>query len=325
MNYLLYINIARKEIYMEKIHVGPLPPPLGGISVFLYRLKKNNKTERVIDETMLNKWQFIKLLLQKDKHFIYHSPSFKRRLLVFLLCSLMGNKFTIVSHGDGLKDSYIRSNIFVKYSIKKMLKKATKIQTVNHNLANFLIENIKIEKCKIHIQHAFLPPPIEDEEKIIVTYSKELTDFIKEHSPIVIANASNIVWYQGYDLYGLDMCVQLIAELKKEYPDIGMIFALAKIGDEEYFKKLNKLIDDLKIKENIHFLTGQKELWPLFKQADVMVRPTNTDGDAVSIREALYFNCATVASDVCDRPEGTIVFKNRDQQEFYAKVIQCIK
>ena len=66
-------------------------------------------------------------------------------------------------------------------------------------------------------------------------------------------------------------------------------------------------------------MTGERELWPLFRKADLMVRPTCTDGYGISIAEALYFDCPAVASDVCVRPEGTLLFNNRDMDDFYEK------
>ena len=50
------------------------------------------------------------------------------------------------------------------------------------------------------------------------------------------------------------------------------------------------------------------------------MRPTNTDGDANSLREALYFEVSSIASDAAARPDGTILFKNRDANDFISKV-----
>jgi hypothetical protein len=43
-----------------------------------------------------------------------------------------------------------------------------------------------------------------------------------------------------------------------------------------------------------------------------VLRTTNTDGDAISIREALDLNKIVIASDVVKRPQGVKLFKTRD-------------
>ena len=116
------------------------------------------------------------------------------------------------------------------------------------------------------------------------------------------------------------MCIELTAKLKNIYPNLGFIFALANEKvNMEYIDKMHLRIKELNLEENFYFLTGQKELWPIFKKASLMIRPTNTDGYGVSIAEALYFGCPAIASDVCDRPEGTILFKNRNLDDLYDK------
>ena len=55
-------------------------------------------------------------------------------------------------------------------------------------------------------------------------------------------------------------------------------------------------------------------------KSDVFVRPTNTDGYGISIAEAIYFKVPAVASNVCSRPEGTILFRSRDSDDFVSKV-----
>jgi hypothetical protein len=55
-------------------------------------------------------------------------------------------------------------------------------------------------------------------------------------------------------------------------------------------------------------LTGQKQLWPVFKYKPLFLRLTPTDGDSVSVREAIYFNCNVVASDVIQRPKECDIY-----------------
>lgn len=50
----------------------------------------------------------------------------------------------------------------------------------------------------------------------------------------------------------------------------------------------------------------------VLEAADVFVRPTRADGDAVTVREALALGCGVVASDVGHRPEGCLIFPSGD-------------
>ena len=56
-----------------------------------------------------------------------------------------------------------------------------------------------------------------------------------------------------------------------------------------------------------------------------MVRATNKDGDAITIRESLYLKVPVVASDIVKRPAGTIVFKSRNLEDLYNKIEYALK
>lgn len=313
----------------KTIHIGPMPLPLGGISVYLYRLLKqnNDKNTLFLNEAKLSNMEFIKLLLlRKNKLIIYHSPSLNRRLSLYVFTILNTNKYAIVSHGQGLENSYISSNIFIKWLLKKTILNSKYIQVVGVHLVQFLVD-LGYAKEKIIIKNAFINPPLEDEKKILKTYSSSLNTFLNSHEKIIVANASALVFdNNNIDLYGLDMCIELTAKLKSDFPNIGFIFALANEKvNTDYLEKIKKKIKELNIEDNFYFITGQKELWPLFKQANLMIRPTSSDGYGISIAEALYFDCPAIASDVSDRPEGTILFKSRDLDNLYEKSILILK
>lgn len=312
---------------MQDIHIGPLPPPLGGISVFLYRLSKLNKDALFIDHyklfkiSKLFKVRWIKEIFnfKKSKNFIFHSASLRWKFILYFLSCITKNEFSLVIHGRSLIDQYNKSNKLIRVLIIKMLNKAKFIQVVNQDIADF-IKKLKIKPKKLIIKSAFLPPPLEDELRISKTYPKKFIDFIKKRIPLVIANGSYIRFYKNIDLYGLDMCIELTNKLKKDFPNIGFIFALADTKyNFTYLKKMKLLIKKLNIENNFYLLTGQREIWPIFKKADLIVRPTNTDGDAVSIREALHFETAVIASDVTLRPEGCYLFMSRDLNDLYTK------
>jgi glycosyltransferase involved in cell wall biosynthesis len=104
------------------------------------------------------------------------------------------------------------------------------------------------------------------------------------------------------------------------YPRIGFVFCLPDIGDHQYFSKMKEMLRDKDIEDNFLFVTQPCPYYPILRKSDVFVRPTNIDGDANSLREALYFKVPSVASDAAARPEGTILFKNRDANDLTQKV-----
>jgi glycosyltransferase involved in cell wall biosynthesis len=116
------------------------------------------------------------------------------------------------------------------------------------------------------------------------------------------------------------MCIDLCANLKQYYPEIGLVFCLPDIGDYEYFNKMKQNIIEKGIENNFLFITKQYQFYPILMKCDVFVRPTNTDGYGISIAEAIYFKVPAVASDVCLRPMGTILFENRDINDFTSTV-----
>jgi hypothetical protein len=69
--------------------------------------------------------------------------------------------------------------------------------------------------------------------------------------------------------------------------------------------------------ENISFVR-------LMQQCDIMIRPTNTDGDSLSVREAIHMEKLVICSDAVSRPEQCILFKNRDLEDLVKKTEDAI-
>ncbi|MHA1729282.1 MAG: glycosyltransferase [Promethearchaeota archaeon] len=312
------------------MHIGTLPPPLGGISVYLHRLSQRFPEDIFIDYNKLgffrfNYWILQQLFSKEKKEFIIHSNNTRIRMIFFLLCLISKHDYSLVIHAITIFDDYNKSNPFYKFLIKKMLNKASNIQVVNH----FMLKQLKIMDLKnpnVIIKPAFLPPLENNEKDILISYDKQFLEFLKARKPLLISNAHALEFYKDHDLYGLNTCIELTYQLKKEFPNLGFIFALAndKIN-ETYLQKMKKRIRRLNIEKNFFMLTGQKIIWPLFKKVDLMIRPTITDGDSVSIREALYFKLPVIASDVVSRPKPCITYNYDDFEDLFQKCIFILK
>jgi glycosyltransferase involved in cell wall biosynthesis len=83
-------------------------------------------------------------------------------------------------------------------------------------------------------------------------------------------------------------------------------------------------IKELNIEKSFLLVTDDMEFWPILQRSNLFIRPTSTDSFGISIAEALTLGVPSIASNVCGRPEGTILFKSRDQEDLYKKVRQVI-
>ncbi len=65
-------------------------------------------------------------------------------------------------------------------------------------------------------------------------------------------------------------------------------------------------------------MLGQYQFWPVYKRVHAFLRLTSTDGDSISIREAIHFGCPVLASDVVPRPDGVKLYGYGNQDELNA-------
>jgi glycosyltransferase involved in cell wall biosynthesis len=62
----------------------------------------------------------------------------------------------------------------------------------------------------------------------------------------------------------------------------------------------------------------------LIAGADVVVRSTFVDGDAITVREALSLGVPVVASDTAFRPDGVTLFRKGDAADLSAKLVAVL-
>ncbi|MHB8418019.1 MAG: glycosyltransferase [Myxococcales bacterium] len=103
--------------------------------------------------------------------------------------------------------------------------------------------------------------------------------------------------------YGQGLLVETLERIAPSFPGLG-ICAIGRGADAALGRRLAALLGEraLVLGEVSH-----GEALGLFAQADVFLRPTLADGDALSLREALARGAAAVATSVVPRPEGTLV------------------
>jgi len=131
-----------------------------------------------------------------------------------------------------------------------------------------------------------------------------LAAFRAAHAPLIAAAIS------PGPIYGADLLLPAFAALRRRHPRAGLAAFGARTDAElrgEGVLGLGELDHD--------------EALAVLEAADVFVRPTRADGDAVSVREALSLGCRVVASDVGHRPAPCLLFPAGDAEALAERLI----
>lgn len=326
---------------MKIFLVGPFPPTYGGVSIHLKRLNlelvKNNinvvgistslrsKNEGNIEYQNLKKFFLKSILLKKNEILHVHLSGYKIKIFLGIL-SLLKKNCILTIHGEEISNEYVNLGLFKKIIYRFFLRKITFLMVVNENIKKECLKLGVLEDKIINIT-PYISPTVRTDD--ILGIDKSVWEFInnsKERGNVIITGNGNIRFFNSEDLYGLDMLIDVVYILKMKNYKVSLIFVL--LGYEEqsfeerkYFNSLLERIEKLRLKEDVLiYKCKDTEYYPILNKTDIFIRPTNTDGYGISICEALSLNKISIASDVCPRENGTILFKSRDINDLVKKV-----
>lgn len=319
--------------------IGNYPPSCGGVQVHIARLHKllncsgfNSKVYcpqpdhgEVGDEVCtvhrpwwgkryLNYWGyhwFLQYGIRCDETIIHCHEQWK--MAPSMLGMLLRNKKIVMTIHDQMFELRWKTLLLIDRIASKILVNNRRVWwiAVSENVKSQLLTlGVPIER--ITVIPAFIPPLSDDIND--VKLPPVIGEFVDQHGPII----STYGWMlaideDGNDLHSFDHCVDLVKELKADYPTVGLIICIANASNLERLTDLKKRILDYGLERNILLLTEPlAEGCLLWKCSDLYLRATTTDGDSVSVREALSLRVPVVASDACARPEATVLFKKRD-------------
>lgn len=304
------------------LQIGPYTA-IGGVSVHIKRLSEllvEQYSFSFIDESPLigtnrevynlreiNIFEYIRLV--NNTHIIHvHSGIWWLRCLHILVGFLFRKKTIVTIHS--------LSNLTTGFSViitRFFLLFASKIIVVNEDISR------KIKNKKCIVVHAFIPPNIENEKNL----PKEVLDILEQnrHKKIIVNNAFKLVFYNNEDLYGLDLIIDVARAVKMEKKNYKIIFVVTSKEEKlNLYEHYSRIITEEGLNEIISLIPYPLSFVRLMIESDLVIRSTNTDGDALTVREAIYLNRPVIASDVISRPKGTILFQNRNSKNLFVKI-----
>lgn len=317
---------------MKVINIATFPPPIGGVSCFLKRLKtytdkidsekyeyvdiSGQEMERKTAEGIkaIKKYAIWRYLIkEKPAHIVFHSNSIGCLLLNLIF--MRKYKFIYFTHGESiLKEKNQRG---WRHWI---INKAEYIITPTNELLDEVKKIFPMKEEIRKIPFILFPEDIKPLEDERIKVLKEKVEFVFS------AYANSLIKFQGDNLYGVDLMIEMIHRLRSEGNNVGLVLLITTIDSQALFQEYMQCIINYRLEDYIVILNEiVDEASKLYVSSDAYLRPTNTDGDSFSIWEALYLGIPVLASDATQRPGGCILFRNRSIEDLVEKAKSLIR
>lgn len=266
---------------------------IGGVTIHLQRLMQwlNHKNYSFVfcDYKTLSICKQLLMILHHKVVHLHISRSFPR--FIYVVYSRIVKTRTIITFHGNVGQFSAFNNLIDQLSIRLcsipiLINKNSFQQAIKWN-----INSVNMS--------AFLPPFDEGYLPDYVSY--EIESSRKSGKTIIASNASAMSYtHSGEEIYGIDFCIEYFQD-KPEY-----LFCVSDPSGNYFDKYKNKIL------KNVLFITASHSFFKLIKLADVVLRYTATDGDALSVKEGLYLRKKVIATDRVARPEGVILCKYHD-------------
>jgi glycosyltransferase involved in cell wall biosynthesis len=314
------------EVSKQKVAViGPWPPPAGGVSVHVQRLA--SLLASVGDVIVVNPYQSVStgngqrvvgcgppglrsivrmasVLGQEHADIVHIHVSGMNRfaygghLLVSLLPRSVRRMLTI--HSGSFVPDFRAAGWLTRKLVTSLVRRFDLLVAVSTEIQTELIE-CGVRADAIHVLPAFIPP---DDHAVGagLAIQAEGTD----------GNRKRLVT-SGYGIrdYGFEVLIQALSQHEELRSTCALTLCLYNTYDESYVREIEQLMAKLP-HARMHRDLTPAAFSRVLSEADIYVRATTRDGDAVAIREAAHYKKAIVASDCVIRPEGCQIFRTGD-------------
>lgn len=271
--------------------IGKTPPPIGGVTIHVKRLLHEltvHKIPYIFVELRFSNLLLIFKAIVDSRLVHLHSSNPYFRLLILFFCLLIGKKSIFTLHGN-----VGRYGVFKNFLDNLSIRFAEIPVLLNQNSYQ---QAFKINKNS-RLFSAFIPPG--NIEKLNESEINKIKDMRNLTNNIFCTNASNVSYDKdGQEIYQILTLIQIFDQLSKE----GLI-----ISDPSgnYLKLIKEL--DIRIPDNIFIISKTHDFNAVILESDCMIRFTLTDGDSLSVKEALLLRKPVIATDVVNRPEQVLL------------------
>ncbi|HCH6133934.1 TPA: glycosyltransferase [Vibrio parahaemolyticus] len=300
--------------------VGAIPDPIGGVSTFIYRLSymlsKTDINHSIIDlypsdkklkipsrmyvaprKFLFSRVSFLKRKISKSPdNIVFYNFSSIKSLFIFVFIKKHEEHWVLMLHNGDLHFSK-KMTILWKYIYRLIVKKIDKVLYISERQRDFYLKELKLDSDTLESVKSYIPAS--------VVCEKEETELCKGLKNIILAN--------GYikSLYNFEFLIKLA----RKYQDYNIVIVTYGEAEPGYHDYIMNLCDGL---DNIHFLeqVSPVAFVSLLSRSCLYARPNHIDSFGIAVADAISLGVPVVASNVCERTRGAIIFDPNDFDDF---------
>lgn len=313
---------TRKKIAI----IGPYPPPFGGISVHVQRIMQylpadgvdlynSSKNPHSGSHHFYGKIKYLQVLLFLFKPYrVIHTHTTDNALrILFGLIGIFRKNIYLHLQGASMHDFLARKNPASRL-MKRLIRKLH-ILAANADILEEMKTYGPRSICEID---AFLPPPFNQ-----ALFDRVMAPYLYFFAPgrFIISMTGWFDTYRGVDLYGFDIALQLVKRMKEDGNPVYLAASVNGTRNEILYEEFISSMEHWGLRDFVLLIhENLEEAWPLFMASDVFIRPSISDGSALSVKEAQWMGTPVIASDCVPRPDGVVLFRNRQVDDLYEKM-----
>lgn len=313
---------------MRVVQVGPYPPPYGGVARNLVAIRTFLR-QRQIPCAVVNitgnrtaegeavyhpagPVALVRLLvgLRPDIIHLHFGGMLTPRLLgLYLLCSFLPGRTVLTFHSGGYPTTPEGRAAGPNSPAGRVLRRLDRLIAVNSGIAGFFRQlGVAPEKVRVVAPHAAATDEMSE------SLPPAIDGFFAAHHPVLISVGG---LEPEYDVAAQ---IAVLGQVRRVWPRAG----LCAIGSGSLDAELRRQAAASGYGE--HICLGGDVPHPVtlraITRADLMLRTTRYDGDAISVREALHVGTPVIATDNGMRPDGVSVVPVGDGAALGAAILR---
>ncbi len=313
---------------MHVLQLGPYPPPRGGVQTNMLAIQdellKNGCRSSIISITKggnngnhenlylpRSSYQLLRLILTLEYDILHlhigGNLSVRLQMLIFICGMFSRGKSVMTFHSGGYAVSKQGQNASPWGIRGFVFRRLDRIIVVNKSMIEMFRKfGVKPNRILMISPFALEKPGPE------IIIPKKFRAFWEDHERILIT-----VGLLETD-YDLPQQIEVMEKVLSRYPKTGLVI----IGSGSIETTLRDLIASKPFAEHIMLAgdTPRDVVLRLIEDSDLMLRTTVFDGDAISIREALFLGTPVIATDNGMRPDGVTLIGVRNIDQLLAAI-----